>query len=421
MLHHQRFRVVSISLVLSQMLIGIFGIGFSVLTLANSGLKLVYIEARNSKERTENVLQHGLPIEIVEKDRVATIVDELTLRRLRPSLKISQVVDIAEFPKPDDAYHTYEELVGELKKIEEENPEIAKLHSIGKTVEGKELFAIQLNASDKDRKAGRSDKPGVLFTGAHHAREHLSVEIPLLLIQHLVKNKKSSDIGSLLATRDIWILPMVNPDGAEYDIAQGRYLLWRKNRQKNKGGTFGVDLNRNYGYKWNHGGSSSNPSSDIYHGPTPFSEPETQALRDFVTARTNLRIVLDFHTFSELVLYPWGWTNDSVENERDRRVFEKMAKVMAQANGYTPMPASELYIASGDSSDFYYGGLQRFGFTFELSPKSMTGGGFYPGPKIIVPTFEKNLRPCLYLLENAEDPYKVIESEGETLAQAGKK
>jgi carboxypeptidase T len=233
--------------------------------------------------------------------------------------------------------------------------------------------------------------------------------MPLMLAEHLLKNRTTAQIGNLLENRDIWIIPMVNPDGAEYDIATGSYRMWRKNRRNNGGGTFGVDLNRNYGYGWGTGGSSNNPSSDTYMGTAPFSEPETQAIRDFVTShRDNVSTVISYHTFSELILYPWGGKYDAIENTNDRRVHEIMAQQMAQWNGYTPQQSSDLYIASGDTCDWAYGELGKVTFTFELSPKSQWNGGFYPGAGVIDRVFQANLRPMLYMIDLADDPYRVL-------------
>ena len=147
-------------------------------------------------------------------------------------------------------------------------------------------------------------------------------------------------------------------------------------------------------------------------GPTPFSEPETQAVKTFVDAQPRMTILLSFHTFSELVLYPWGGTYDKVGekdgNAADLPVFEKMSRDMARWNMYKPQQASDLYIASGDTTDWAYGTHGIFAFTFELSPKSMWEGGFYPGTKVINPTFEANLKPMLYLLEYANNPHRSL-------------
>jgi carboxypeptidase T len=146
-------------------------------------------------------------------------------------------------------------------------------------------------------------------------------------------------------------------------------------------------------------------------GTEPFSEPETQAIRNFVGSQENAKILLSFHTFSELILYPWGHTYEPITDAKDRSVFEKMAITMAKWNQYAPQSSSDLYIASGDTVDWAYGEHRIFAFTFELSPKSMWNGGFYPGAGIIDKVFQDNLQPCLYLMDMAGNPYQVLENE----------
>ncbi|MEK7745891.1 MAG: M14 family zinc carboxypeptidase, partial [Elusimicrobiota bacterium] len=141
-------------------------------------------------------------------------------------------------------------------------------------------------------------------------------------------------------------------------------------------------------------------------GPAGFSEPESSAVRDFVSANPNVKVLLSYHTFSELILYPWGHSNSPVDNPKDRETFKKLAETMAQWNGYTPEQSSDLYIASGDTTDWSWGAKKIFSFTFELTPASMWAGGFYPGAGVIDSTFQKNIAPALYLIDLADDPYR---------------
>jgi carboxypeptidase T len=390
--------------------------------------RFIQVAAKNKEQRSE-IANTGMSIEAVRSDSVWGFADPTSLKALRAGgFEILGNFDASvargghdtafgavgggserDFPPSDSRFHNYSELVVELNTLQAENRGLVKLQSIGKTIEGRDILAVHLNTSAQALETGQSGKPGVVFMGNHHAREHLSAEIPLMLIQYLLRNQKDPQISALLENRDIWIVPMVNPDGVEYDIAGGRYRSWRKNRKDNGDGTFGVDLNRNYGFKWGTGGSSTSTSSDVYMGKAPFSEPETQAVRDFVSAHVNTKVLLSFHTFSELILYPWGHKYDGIETTRDQQTFQKLASTMAQWNHYTPEQASDLYIASGDTTDWAYGTHGIFAFTFELSPKDMwSGGGFYPGQGVIDRVFEDNLRPALYLLEVADNPYKVL-------------
>jgi carboxypeptidase T len=121
--------------------------------------------------------------------------------------------------------------------------------------------------------------------------------------------------------------------------------------------------------------------------------------------------LLSFHSFSELILYPWGHSYDPISQLKDRQVHEVMAKKMSTWNGYTPQQASQLYIASGDTTDWSYGEHRIISFTFELDPKNtgFGGGGFYPGAKVIPDVIRKNIEPALYLIEHADNPYRVLD------------
>ncbi len=379
----------------------------------------------NAKTRESRTLAEtlGMSIESVRSDSAWGFADAKTMSALEShGIKILGNFDFtvgrgghhgfeAGFPSKDERFHDYAEVKAELARMEKENPEIAKVHIVGTSLEGRDIMAIQLNTTKESLEKGKSNKAGAIFLGAHHAREHLSVEIPLMMVDYLLKNKADAKISALLDSRDLWFVPLVNPDGSEYDISKGRYLSWRKNRRPNGDGTYGVDLNRNYGYQWGTGGSSTNTNSDVYMGPKPFSEPETQVMKAFIEDHLNAKVLLSFHTFSELILYPWGHKYDSIEEKKDLAVFETMAKTMAGWNHYTPEQASSLYIASGDTTDWAYGEHGIFAFTFELTPSSIYAGGFYPGQKAIDPTFAANLKPVLYMIELADDPYRAKPDE----------
>jgi carboxypeptidase T len=378
-------------------------------------------QTRESRTLATNL---GMSIEFVRSDSSWGFADAKTIAKLEENgirvignfdRKIGRAGHEGgeRFPGEDERFHDYTELKAELFRMEKENPEVAKVHVIGSSYEGREIYALQLNTNHRARRKARSNKPGAIYLGAHHAREHLSTEIPLLFADYLLKNKRDPKISALLESRDVWIVPLVNPDGSEYDISDDRYHLWRKNRRPNDDGTFGTDLNRNYGYRWGGAGASGEPNSDIFRGPKPFSEPETQAIKKFVEDRGNAKVLLSFHTYSELILYPWGYRFESIDRKKDLEVFETMAKTMAQWNLYKPQQSSDLYITSGDTTDWAYGEHGIFAFTFELSPATIFEGGFYPGQAAIDPTFAANLKPALYLLEMADDPYRAVSQDSQ--------
>jgi carboxypeptidase T len=354
----------------------------------------------------------GAAIETTTEDYVivyATKAEKEALENLGWVETSFPYIGALDFPKEDQAFHNYFELQTALESLNNLNPQISKIIQVGKTVEGRDMLGIVI--SGQLEKA--SELPAVIFMGGHHAREHLSVEVPLGLARYLIESyqKGNEKIKSLVDSRVIHIIPAVNPDGLEYDVENGRYKLWRKNRKELTKNNFGVDLNRNYGFKWGTGGSSSSESSDTYMGPQPFSEPETQAIKNYITQNTNITILLSFHSFSELILYPWGHSYDPISQLKDRQVHEVMAKKMSTWNGYTPQQASQLYIASGDTTDWSYGEHRIISFTFELDPKNtgFGGGGFYPGAKVIPDVIRKNIEPALYLIEHADNPYRVLD------------
>lgn len=383
---------------------------FSIVGFARNQQDQLYsvrVSVSTAEQRTE-IANAGIAIDKVFSDSIGFIGTKEDIKRVEGlgfSIKASELPRRAlDFPSDDKNFHNYSETVASLDEIAKNHPKIAQRFSIGKSLEGREITGIRLSGNPS-----RDSLPTAIFMGCHHAREHLSVEVPLKLAEYLANYYETdSRVKSLLDTREVVIVPMINPDGAEYDISSGSYKYWRKNRRKNDDGTYGVDLNRNYGKGFGGAGASSSPSSDTYHGPEAFSEPETQAVRDWMRGRKKATVLLSFHTFSELILWPFGHTYDQVPSKTDQDVFETMGKKMATWNKYTPQKSSELYLASGDTTDWAYDELKIFAFTFELTPDSMFGGGFYPGAEAIEPTFKANIEPALYLIEKAENPYSVL-------------
>ena len=386
-------------------------------------MRFIQVAAKTKEDRSR-IVDMGMSIEAVRSDSVWGFANGKSIKRLSDAgipvignydYKVGERDQPTgerafDFPPADARFHNFSRTVATLQDLHNKHSDITKLETIGKSVEGRDLWALHINTTPASLQSGTSAKPGAVFMGDHHAREHVSVEIPLMFAQYLLDNLADPKIAAMIDSRDIWIIPMVNPDGAEYDIQNGTYAWWRKNRRNNGDGTYGVDLNRNYGFEWGTGGSDKDTSSDIYMGPAPFSEPETLAVKNFIDAHLNTKVLLTFHTFSELVLYPWGHTYDAVGTTKDLDVFKKMATTMAAWNHYTAEQSSALYIASGDTTDWAYGAHGIFAFTFELSPSSMSDGGFYPGAAAIDKVFNDNLKPCLYLLDTADDPYKVTQT-----------
>lgn len=292
-------------------------------------------------------------------------------------------------------YHNYAEITAELQALATAHPSIAAVTSVGKSVEGRDLWMIKIS----DDVANTEDEAKVVLLGGHHAREWIAVDVPFLMAKHLLENYGSdAAITRLVNEAEIYIVPMVNPDGHQYSVTNNR--LWRKNRRNNGDGTFGVDLNRNYGYQWGGPGSSGSTYSETYRGPSAFSEPETQAMRDLLR-QIEPAALISYHNFSQLILYPWGHTNNPAPDET---LLNQLAVRMANDiravhnTNYTPQQASALYLASGDTVDWLYSLFAAMAFTIELRPRG-TFPGFELPENEIQPTFEENLPAALYLID----------------------
>jgi hypothetical protein len=214
----------------------------------------------------------------------------------------------------------------------------------------------------------------------------------------------------------------MNPDGAEYDVATGAYALWRKNRQPAPGAAaIGTDLNRNWDFQWGCcGGSSPIPSAETYRGPAAFSAPETQLVRDFVNSRVvggkqQIATAIDFHTYSELVLWPYGYTTADTTPTLladERNTFAALGQSMAATNGYTPEQASDLYITDGSIDDWLWGVHRIFAYTFEMYPRT-SSPGFYPPDELIGRETTRNRAAVLQLLDYSDCPWRIIGREAQ--------
>lgn len=313
----------------------------------------------------------------------------------------------ADFPTGDEAYHTYDELVAELRTAATDHAAITSLSSIGASYEGRDLPIIKIS----DNAATDEAEPEVLFTCNMHAREHLTTEMCLHIVRRFTDGYGTDQtVTGFVDTREIYVVPTQNPDGAEFDISGGEYQGWRKNRQPNGDGSVGTDQNRNFAYRWGCcGGSSESPGAEDYRGPAPASAPEVRAVQAFVDSRVvggvqQLKGHIDFHTFSELVLWPFGYTFDQVtegmtQQEYDR--FRTIGEQMAASNGYTPDQSSGLYITDGDITDWMWGAHRVLSYCFEMYPSSGGIDGFYPPDEEIAPQTTRNDGAVDILLTNA--------------------
>ena len=269
-------------------------------------------------------------------------------------------------------YHNYTFMKGVMYDIEAQFPEITKMYDIGDAWEktqgiaDRDILAMKIS----DNVLVDEDEPEVLILALHHAREWVNHEIAIEFIKNITSAYgNDTRLSWLVDNREIWIVPMVNPDGLDFSLEFDS--MWRKNRRDNNDGTFGVDLNRNYNGSengdpagaWGGAGTSDDPASDIYCGEAPFSEPETRAIRDLAYAH-DFQIELDFHSSGEWVMWPWGYTTNLTADDAS---LVEIGNRLAAINGYTAAQSVVMYPTTGDSLDWLYGGTHIYPFLFETA------------------------------------------------------
>lgn len=295
---------------------------------------------------------------------------------------------------PFDSYLPLADIVTYINNLAAARPDLCEVIDIGNSVEGRDIWVLRITGT------GADPKPGVFYHGLIHAREWIAGPVVLYLATYLVDNYDTDPcVQALVDQTDFYLAPCVNPDGYEYTWTTNR--MWRKNR-RNNGTSYGIDLNRNFGYQWGAipgGGSSGTPSNDTYRGPSAFSEPETQAIRDFVQANPNIQAYMDYHSYSQLLMWPWGYTPSlPPDNAQFAAVGNVMQQLILDVHGtyYQPGPVNTtIYQANGVSIDWAYGVEEILAYTIEL--RDAGEFGFLLPPEQIVPTCEENLSGILYL------------------------
>lgn len=285
-------------------------------------------------------------------------------------------------------YQTYETLTRSLKGLAAAYPKLATLEDVGdswETQEGKAsraIWALKITARPQQ------ELPAALFTGGHHARELAPVEVTYRLAKYLLEGYgKDPRITGLLDQREVWIVPMVNPDGRAR--VENGDAWWRKNVQPYSGGV-GVDLNRNYDAYWEKGEKSAR--KDTFRGGAPFSEPETQAIRNLF-AKRKFGTWMDYHAYGNATIWPPGYTR---ELSPDDATFRAIGKQLAATNGYSADTiARTFYLSYGSGLDWAYLKFGTLGFCTEM------GESFHPGFREVDRLFEEQKPGALLLIEAA--------------------
>ncbi|MBW6513948.1 MAG: T9SS type A sorting domain-containing protein [Candidatus Syntrophosphaera sp.] len=329
-------------------------------------------------------------------DLVVTAEELEALRREFPLIRITQTeAQLKENLRPArdiPGYRNYAQLVSELMTLQAQYPGLMQVSALGTgwgaVYAGQglpayqdfdhEVWAVKVSANaDLDE-----DEPAFYFIGEHHAREPLSTEVCMGILIHLVENYGTDPaVTAIMNSSEIWIIPLLNPDGHKI-VLDETDVWWRKNiRDNNSNQAFdhqsygsgydGVDLNRNYPYKWGYTSATDDMSSATYHGPEGFSEPETQIVRDLLLSKRFLAGI-GYHTYGELVLYPYGYVNGIAapdEAELQTLAFEvaSLLPKMSGSGNYSPGPSWGLYPVSGSFDDWAYAETGAYSFTIEMA------------------------------------------------------
>jgi carboxypeptidase T len=363
------------------------------------------------------VARTGAAIDEVRSDGVvvtATPREARAIAALGYQVAPLEEVSAQVLPSGFEAYQDFAEMRAEIAQAVNDHPAILQRRVIGPSYQGREIVALRIS----DNVAAEEGEPEVLFTASQHAREVLTVEMALRILQRYTDGYGTDpQITQAVNDRVIWIIPNVNPDGSEYDKTTTGFRSWRKNRQPNAGSSaVGTDLNRNWDFNWGCcGGSSGTTSSETYRGPSPASAPEVQTVANFVNSRViggrqRITAHIDWHTYGELVLWPYGYTFADTApglNATDQQAFAALGTAMADTNGYTPQQASDLYITDGSIDDWMWGRHRIFSYTFEMFPVSGQGG-FYPDDAFIGRETSRNDAAVSLFLDYADCPYRVI-------------
>ncbi|XP_035228738.1 carboxypeptidase B-like [Stegodyphus dumicola] len=286
------------------------------------------------------------------------------------------------------SYRRLNEIHEFVDKLSEDYPNITEVISVGKSSEGRDLKAIKIGS----KTSTKSSKSAIWIDGGIHAREWIS-PATVTYIAYRLTNDYSSDeeVKDLVDHFDWYILPVVNPDG--YEFSHNFNRMWRKSR---RGGFIfckGVDLNRNFGFHWKEGGSSSSPCSDTYAGSQAFSEPETKAISDYLSQRKeNFIAYLAVHSYSQLWLTPWGWTSDLPDDyDQMVAVAQEATQALSEVHGTKYRIGSStniLYVATGGADDWAYGSAGiKYSYTLELRDTGRYG--FLLPSEQIIPTGEE--------------------------------
>ena len=302
-------------------------------------------------------------------------------------------------------YYPFADHVTYMNQLVAERPDLASIQSIGQTLQSRDIWTVNVTGP-----GDASNRPQVAINATIHAREWIVTPTAQYLLTRLVRDYDTDPrVRNIVDTVDWYITPVLNADGYVYTWTSDRY--WRKNRRNNGGGSFGVDLNRNFDIDWGGNGSSGDPNSETYRGTAPFSEPESTVISNFMASMDDLRAHVDTHSYSQLVLHAPGTFAQSVPNESAlHAVAVEMSDAILATNGafYTPQRGLDLYEAAGTFSDWSGIVLGAYAYTIEARPTGGGLGGFSPPASEILPTAQEIYQAYMTLAELRTQPLRFV-------------
>ena len=341
------------------------------------------LDIRVTPEQRAGLEREGIPYRVMIPDIGAEI------RR--------QAETFAPRTPPFTDYGDFPTLVAYMNTLAGMRPDLAEVVNIGATVQNRPIWMIRVHGPDAPPR-----RRAVFYNGCQHAREWISPPVTLYIADQLIRNYDTDPaIAALLSRVTFCLVPVVNSDGYVYTWQSQNTRLWRKNRRRNPNGSYGIDLNRNWSVGFGGPGSSGSQGSDTYRGPSAFSEPETAALSAYMTAHPEIVASLDIHSYSQLILWPWGYQQPVTPDEPTfSAVGGAMRDLILAVHGMTYRPGAtydNIYPASGIASDWSYGARRIWGFSFELRDTGDTG--FLLPASQILPNCEEILPAALYLAD----------------------
>lgn len=367
------------------------------------GVGLGRFDMRVSPAQRQALEASGVPFEVLIADLQARLDAEATrLAAAAATADGNEGGAAGEGGVAGDWFADFKDLSqvnARMDQLVAEHPTRATVLTVGSSHEGRVIRALRI------ARGAAPTAPAFLFSSCQHAREWATPMTTMYLAEQLLERADTdARIGALLDRAAVIVVPVVNPDGYQYSWTTDR--LWRKNRQPNGDGSFGTDTNRNWGFQWGGQGASTNPTDPTYRGASAFSAPEAAALAAFFQLHPEIVGTIDFHSYSQLIMWPWAWTDELCPDDSvHRAVGLAMQEAVQAAHGqiYQAGPIyTTIYPASGGSVDWTYGSAGVTSLTIEVRD---TGSyGFVMPASEIVPNAQENMAAALAMMEGLLGP-----------------